>query len=168
MLYGVLTGGALTIPAASDYAESSKVWAGFFQDNWKVTRKLTLNIGLRYELEGSETERYNRTVRGFDPTAQQPFEAAALANYAKAPTAEISPSQFSVRGGLTFAGVNGQPRGVYDLDTNNFMPRLGFAYSLNDKTVIRGGFGMYFGSLGTRLADVLQTGFIQATQVIPS
>ena len=82
-----------------------------------------------------------------------------LAKYAASPTPEIPVSQFSVRGGLTFAGVGGQPRGVYERHTNNIMPRVGFAYSPDQKTVIRGGFGMYFGSLGTRLKDAIQTGF---------
>src|SRR6185503_18051073 len=108
-----------------------------------------------------------RTVQGFDPNAAQPFEAAAAANYAKAPTPEISVSQFSVKGGPTFAGVNGS-RGVWGLDKNNFLPRVGFSYSVTPQTVIRGGFGMYYGSLGTRLGEVIQTGFTRATQLVPS
>ncbi len=172
LLYGQPTGGSLTLPFASNYAESSKMWAGYFQDDWKITRKLTINLGLRYELETAETERYNRTVRGFDPSSVQPFEAVALANYAasyaKSPTPELPPGQFTVRGGPTFAGLNGQPRAVNGLDTNNFMPRIGFAYSADTKTVIRGGFGMYFGSLGTRLADVIQAGFSRTTSLVPS
>ena len=146
----------------------SKVFAGYFQNDWKVTRKLTLTLGLRYELETPITERYNRSVAGFDPNAAQPFEAAVAANYARNPTPEISASQFSVKGGLTFAGVGGVSRGVWGYDKNNFMPRLGFAYNVTPKTVIRGGFGMYFGSLGTRLGEVIQTGFTRATQLVPS
>jgi hypothetical protein len=146
----------------------SKVWAGYFQNDWKVARNFTLTLGLRYELETAITERYNRSVQGFDPTAAQPFEAAVLAAYAKNPTPEISASQFSVKGGPTFAGVNGSSRGVWGLDKNNFMPRLGFSYSVTPKTVIRGGFGMYFGSLGTRLGEVIQTGFTRSTQLVPS
>ncbi|MCX6631123.1 MAG: TonB-dependent receptor, partial [Candidatus Solibacter sp.] len=168
LLFGIPTGGSLTVPSAQDFAASNKVWAGFIQDDWKVTRKLNVNFGLRYELETALTERFNRSVRGFDPSAVQPFEAQALANYAKSPTPEISASQFSVRGGLTFAGVGGQPHGVYEADTNNFMPRAGFAYSPDSRTVIRGGFGMYFGSLGVRQSDPIQPGYTQATQIVPS
>jgi hypothetical protein len=119
-------------------------------------------------LETPITERYNRTARGFDPGATQPFEATALANYAKNPLPELPVGQFSVKGGLTFAGVNGQPRTLYNADKNNFMPRIGVAYSMDQKTVIRGGFGMYFGSLGTRLADVVQPGFSRPTSLVPS
>lgn len=168
LLYGIPTGGSLTIPSAQDFAASNKVWAGFIQDDWKVTRSLNVNFGLRYELETALTERYNRSVRGFDPTAVQSFESFVLANYAKSPTPEIPPSQFSVRGGLTYAGVNGQPHALYNPDTNNFMPRVGFAYSPNSKTVIRGGFGMYFGSLGVRQSDPIQPGYSLTTQIVPS
>lgn len=168
LLYGLPSSASLTIPAASDFADTSSVWAGFFQDNWKVTRRLTLTLGLRYELETAMTERYNRAVLGFDSNAAQPFAAQVQANYAANPTPEIPPSQFLVNGGLTFAGVGGQPRALYAKDINNLMPRLGFALSLTPKTVFRGGYGMYFGSLGTRMEDAIQTGFIQSTTLVPT
>jgi len=168
LLYGLPSGGALTIPAATDYAMESKVFAGYLQDDWKVTRKLTLTLGLRYELESAITERYNRSVAGFDTAAAQPFEAAVSANYARNPTPEIPASQFSVKGGPTFAAVGGQSRGVWGLDKNNFMPRVGFAYNVTPRTVIRGGFGMYYGSLGTRVGEVIQTGFTRTTQLVPT
>lgn len=168
LLFGQPTGGTVTLPFASNFADSSKMWAGYFQDDFKVTRKLTVNFGLRYELETPITERYNRSARGFDPAAVQPFEATALANYSKNPVAELPVGQFSVKGGLQFAGVGGQSRSLYNADRNNFMPRIGLAYSLDQKTVIRGGFGVYFGSLGTRLADVVQPGFSRPTSLVPS
>jgi outer membrane receptor protein involved in Fe transport len=130
MLFGIASGGSLTIPAATDYAMQSRVFAGYFQNDWKVTRTFTLTLGLRYELETPITERYNRTVQGFDPAAGQPFEAAVAASYAKNPTPEIPAAQFSVRGGPTFTGVKGLPRGVWGYDKNNFMPRLGFPTAL--------------------------------------
>jgi len=166
LLYGVPSWGAVYKPA--NYAQLSTVWAGFVQDQWKVTRRLNLTVGLRYELEGPLTERYNRSVRGFDYNAQLPIEAQAKANYAENPTPEIPVSEFSVRGGLTFAGVGGQPRTLWDRDANNFMPRLGFAYKLSKKTVLRGGYGVYFGSLGARRTDVIQTGFSRQTPLVAS
>jgi hypothetical protein len=166
-LYGITTG-SLTVPSTVDFAESDKVFAGFVQDDWKLTRKLNVNIGLRYEFQTALTERYNRSVRGFDPTAALPFAAQAAANYAKNPTPEVSPSMFQVQGGLTFAGVSGQPRTVYDPETKEFMPRVGFAYAPNSKTVIRGGVGIFYGSVGVRLQDAIQTGFNQATNIVPT
>jgi len=59
-------------------------------------------------------------------------------------------------------------RALYARETTNFMPRIGFAYSVTPKTVVRGGFGVYYGSLGTRLEDAIQTGFIQTTTVVPT
>src|SRR6185503_10767352 len=113
----------------------------FFQDDWKVNQKLTLNLGLRYELEGATTERYNRNIRGFDPTVSSPIEAAAKAAYAANPITEIPAASFSVKGGLLFADAD--HRGFWDPDKNNFQPRIGFAYQLNQETVLRGGFGVY-------------------------
>lgn len=156
-LLGLPTSGAIAIPA--DYAEQSTTTGIFFHDDWKVNRKLTLNLGLRYEIEGALTERYNKSVRGFDFTATQPMEAAVKANLVRTPVAGVNPDQFFVRGGLTFAGVNDQPRGLYEVPKKNFMPRFGFAYKLTDKTVIRGGYGIFFGFLGQRRGDVNQIGF---------
>ncbi|MBI4903772.1 MAG: TonB-dependent receptor [Acidobacteria bacterium] len=155
-----------------DYAEQSTLWSGYVQDNWRVKRKLTLTIGIRYELEGPLTERYNRSIRNLDFSASSPIEAAARAAYANSyaanPTLELPPDQFSIKGGLLFAGVNGQSRELWERDKNNFAPRFGLAYAFNRKTVFRGGFGIYFTGLGLRRADVLQNGFSRNTNFIPS
>lgn len=152
------------------FAEQSTAWMFYFQDNWRVSRKLNVTLGLRYELEGPMTERFNRAVRGFDANAAQPSEAAAKAAYATiygtTPTSELPPDQFKVRGGLLFAGVNGQPRELWNRITTNFMPRVGFAYSANPKTVVRGGYGIYFSPLGVRRSDVIQNGFSRPTQLV--
>jgi hypothetical protein len=87
-------------------------------------------LGLRYELETPYTERYNRDSYGFDPNAPSPLKVPGL----------------DLRGGILFAGVNGNPRGQGNLDTNNFAPRFGFAWSLNSKTVVRGGYGLFYSS----------------------
>lgn len=156
-LLGLPTSGSISIPA--DYAEQSTTTGIFVQNDWKVNRRLTLNAGLRYEVEGALTERYNKSVRGFDFFATQPMEAAVKANLVKNPVQGVNPDQFFVRGGLTFAGVNGEPRGLYKTPRNNYMPRLGFAFKLTEKTVVRGGYGLFFGFLGQRRGDVNQIGF---------
>ncbi|MEK7407665.1 MAG: carboxypeptidase-like regulatory domain-containing protein, partial [Acidobacteriota bacterium] len=107
--------GSGSIPSGSAISWQSVYYALYFQDDYRVTSKLTLNLGLRWELEGARTERFNRTVRGFDRDAPSPLKAPGL----------------NLRGGLTYAGVNGRPRGLYDSDWNNFGPRIGFAWSLN-------------------------------------
>ena len=102
------------------------------------------------------------------PRSVQAIEAAARAKYALNPTPEVPVSAFNVRGGLTFAGVDGQPSGLYETPKNNFMPRVGLTYKLNDLTVLRGGYGMFYGFLGQRRGDVIQSGFSQNTNIIPS
>ncbi len=160
--------GSGNFPISDSYAEQSTVPAIFLQDDWKATRKLTLSIGLRYERPSPVTERFNRSVRGFDANAASPIQAQALANYARNPIPEVPVGQFQVRGGLTFAGVGGQPRGLWKTNQNLLMPRLGFAYSLTPKTVVRGGYGMFFDALGVTNVHVNQTGFSQATDIVPS
>lgn len=165
-LLGFPTGGSVTRPA--NFAEQSDVWAFYFQDDWKVSRKLTVNLGLRYEVETAMRESSNRSVTGFDFNAAQPIAAAAIAAYAKNPTPEVPASQFKVQGGLLFAGVNGQPTGLWNPPHLNFMPRIGLAYQLGNKTVVRAGYGIFDDDLGVRRGDVNQTGFSYATNLVPS
>ena len=156
------------VARTAGYDEKSQNWGFYVQDDWRVNDRLTLNAGLRYEYETPLSELNDRSVRGFDFTAAQAIAAAAQARYAQNPTPEVPASAFNVRGGLTFAGVDGQPSGLYETPKNNLMPRLGFTYKLNEVTVVRGGYGMYYGFLGQRRGDVIQSGFSANTNIIPS
>jgi hypothetical protein len=166
MLLGISDTGDVTVNAS--YAEQSTTWAGYIHDDWRVSNKLTVNIGLRYEYESPITERYNRSVLGFNPTATLPISAQVASNYGQNPTQGLSPSQFNTQGGLTFAGVNGAPRGLWNAYGKSFMPRFGLAYSLGHNTVVRAGYGIYYGFLGTRRTNVIQTGFSQTTYEVDS
>ena len=152
----------------ADYAEESRTWGFFVQDDWKFNSKLTLNIGLRYEFETPMVERFNKSVRAFDPSYVQPIEAAVRTKYALNPTPEIPAAQFNVRGALTFPGQNGEPGGLYNTPKSNFMPRFGLAYKLDDRTVIRAGYGIFYGFLGQRRGDVIQSGFSRDTNLLPT
>lgn len=169
-LLGQPTGGA--IDQNPGRSNQTLFHAVFFQDDWKLSRKLTLNLGLRYEIEPGTTERYNRNLRGFDLTTPSPIQDAAVAAYAAAyatnPLAGLPvPSDFHVLGGPLFA----QPgeRGFWNADLHNLQPRVGAAYQINSRTVLRGGwaiFGIPFvasGGLG-----INQQGFSQSIQLIPS
>jgi hypothetical protein len=143
-LLGYPTSGSVANNAAT---ADRTTYKGFFvHDDWRVTRRLTLNLGLRYEWEGAYTERFDRINRGFDTTTPSPIAAAARAAYAATPIPEIAASNFNVNGGLLFAGVNGVPRGISDIDRNNFAPRLGVAFQMTPSTVLRGGYGIFYGA----------------------
>jgi Carboxypeptidase regulatory-like domain/TonB dependent receptor len=156
------------VARAASYDEKSQNWGFYVQDDWRVSSRLTVNLGLRYEFETPLSEVDNRSVRGFDAAAVQAIESAARARYALNPTPEVPVSAFNVRGGLLFAGVDGQPSGLYETPKNNFMPRVGLTYKLNQQTVLRGGYGMFYGFLGQRRGDVIQSGFSANTNIIPS
>jgi Carboxypeptidase regulatory-like domain/TonB dependent receptor len=161
-LLGQPTGGR--IDRSADRFNQSIYQAVFFQDDWKISDKLTLNLGLRYDYEGAPTERDNRNVRGFDPNAELAITNAAQAAYAANPIPQIAPSAFRVRGGLGFA--NDQNRGFWNTDKNNIQPRLGLAYQVNDKTVIRGGWAIY--TVPAVIDGVRQPGFSQPTPIVPT
>ena len=128
---------------------STSAWkyAGFVQDNWRVTDKLTVNLGLRYDIELPRTERYNR-MNYIDPTAAAP----------------ISVPGFNLQGAPAF--TSDQTRTQFDLDGNNFAPRVGFAYSVKPGFVARGGYGIFYlpsqvGAAGTGAGGFM--GFQQTT-----
>ncbi len=135
------------------------------QDDYKFSSKLTVNLGLRYELESATTERYNRAVRNFDGITPSPIEAQARAQYAASPIPELPANQFRVLGGLTFTNAGGNPRSYWDTGKRNFMPRVGLAYQLDTKTVVRVGYGIYTAPLGTLYTNTEPAGFSLATPI---
>ncbi|MDX2268028.1 MAG: TonB-dependent receptor [Bryobacter sp.] len=158
-----IPGGSMSI--VDSYAERNSIYGMYIQDDFKVTRRLTLNLGLRYEVESATTERYDRAVRNFDETTPNPVDAQARANYALRPIPELPADQFRALGGLTFVGEGGNPRGYWRPQKTNFMPRFGLAYQFNDKTVFRGGFGMFRAPLGTLYTNTEPAGFSLSTPI---
>ena len=124
----------------TEYKVNTNYQGFFVQDDWRLNRKITLNLGLRYELESGVRESANRIAIGFDRTSANPLQAAAQANFIASPPASV-PTGFSVPGGLLFA--NDGTRANQTTDKNNFQPRFGVSYSLDEKTVIRAGAGVF-------------------------
>jgi hypothetical protein len=154
-----------------NYSVQSQYHGFYFQDDWRVTPKLTLNLGLRYELEMGLTERYNRFIRGFDAATASPIDAAARAAYTTAYNANpsnflITPDQFRVLGGVQYATDDN--RALWNADKSNWQPRLGAAYQLNEKTVLRAGFGIFMSPFRIVPDDLRQTGFNAQTPFIPT
>ena len=164
MLLGYPSGGI--IDRSGDRFNQVIYGGVFFQDDWKVNSNLTVNLGLRWEYEGAPTERFNRNVRGFDPDAALTITNAAQAAYAANPIPQIPPSEFRVRGGLLFASDS--ERNTMLSDINNFQPRAGFAYQLDSKTVVRGGWAIYSVPALFDISGIYQPGFSQATNIVPS
>jgi hypothetical protein len=130
-------------------------FGGFVQDNFRVTPKLTLNLGVRYEVSLPRTERFNR-MNWLDPNLTYSLTTPGLPD-------------LPVKGGEVFANSNN--RYNYDTYYHAFQPRFGFAWELPHTTVLRGGYGIYFsqprsGAAGT--GPWGYQGFDQQTQWIPS
>ncbi len=146
-------GGGSVAPAPA-LAHQTAYYGLFVQDDFKVTPKLTLNLGLRYDYESPRTDRFNQ-LTNFDFRLKPPLEAAAL----------------GLRGALTFVGVGGASRFQADPDRNNFAPRVGFAFKLTPKTVIRAGGGFFFAAttgLGGAPANFGVSGFAATTTLVTS
>ena len=129
------------------YALQQVYQAYFLQDDWRITNKLTVNLGLRWDYEAPLTERFNRQNAGFCTTCTNPLQASVAG--------------LTLLGGLTF--VNGSNRTPFAKDLNNFQPRVGLAYQLNSQTVLRGGFGIiYFNTLESPIGQ----GFSASTSYV--
>jgi hypothetical protein len=138
-----------TVPATS----RSNPYLGFFLgDTWRVSRKLTLIPGVRYEFEYGPTEKHNRQIVGWDPNAPLTFASVvdnayqAVLGTATAAQRAVLPAHLPIQGGPVYAGVNGASTRQWE---NNWriLPRLGAAYSINPTTVVRAGAGLYFDTL---------------------
>ncbi|HEX8567757.1 MAG TPA: carboxypeptidase regulatory-like domain-containing protein [Pyrinomonadaceae bacterium] len=131
--------------------------AGFVQDDWKVFRNLTLNLGLRWDFE-TGTENPQQLITNFDFDAASPIAGSVqtrLNGITLDPAvAALNPNIKNLTGVLNF------PEGAQtETNFNRFAPRIGFAYSINDKTTLRGGFGVFFLPISLEGASALGTSF---------
>jgi hypothetical protein len=126
MLVGWGSGGDYNLDPPS--ASASRYMGFYVQDDWKIARRLTINLGLRYDFDLPRTERYNR-YSWFDLSAPSPLAGKV-------------PGYPDLKGQFEFA--NDQTRSPNDTDFNNFQPRIGFAYEWNEKTAIRAGYGIFY------------------------
>ena len=130
MLLGFMNGGRMRFEPA--LSQQTPYWGFYIQDDWRLNNRLTVNLGLRWDQDRPITERFNR-ASSFDFDAQQPDLVIDNPGLEK-----------PVLGGLRFAGVDGNPRHIKNYDNNNFAPRVGLAYKLTQKLVIRTGAGFFY------------------------
>jgi hypothetical protein len=164
-LLGIPTG--MSVDSNDTYALVNPYWSGFGQDTWRVTRNLTLTLGLRIEYEQGPRERYNRALSYFDPNLPLPISAAVQEAYARSPLAELPASQFIVKGGTVYTGRNGASDRLWRNELM-WLPRLSAAWQLNPKTVVRGGYGLFFDTLNVMNQAADQYGFSRATNTVLS
>jgi len=175
---GLPTAGQYDIPARADYHQ---YYVGaFVQDDWRVNDRLTFNFGIRFDIDTPFREKQGHTVNGFNPAAINSASDAASAAF-KPVTATndgvtAAVTSINTLGGLTFPqGANGAP---YNTNAGFFSPRIGFSFSPDTKTVIRGGFGIFvqpetlasLAATGTYSSNALnnQEGFSASTTYTPT
>ena len=149
LLLGTPTSGSTNLAAGTSLQDF--YFAGYLQDDIRLSKNLTINVGLRYEAETPYTERRNQLNRFI-------FNAASPA---------ANPQFPNLTGALAFADSSN--RTVYDADLNNFAPRAGFSYSLLPKTVFRGGGGLFYAPFSITASDTgfaPTAGYSSTTQMI--
>jgi outer membrane receptor for ferrienterochelin and colicin len=112
-------------------AFSNSFYGAFLQSDLRMTRTVTINLGIRYEFEGPRTERHNRLVRGFAYDTPSPLQI---------PDRQLL-------GGLQFAGVDGESRYQWNPRYHNFAPRAGLAWQIHPRLVFRTGYGVFLAGL---------------------
>jgi len=136
-----------SVPINPTFKYRSNYVAAFLQDDWRVTPKLTLNAGVRYDYESPITEGNLQQNRGFDPSSPNPFVVPGM----------------QLKGGLLFVD-DANPR-PFVRDLNNIQPRVGATYQIDSKTVLRGGYGLaYLPTFDTGLSN----GFNVSTTFVSS
>jgi hypothetical protein len=144
LLLNTVDSGSMSAGFSSLY--SGKYLSGFVQDDFRVTSKLTLNLGLRYEVNTPFTERYNHEFQ-FNPTIANPLGGMSGPNTGGASLNSYfqALSGHSLNGAIVFPNSPGTSgRGISPTDWNNWSPRIGAAYRVTDKLVARGGFSKLF------------------------
>ncbi|MFN7993246.1 MAG: carboxypeptidase regulatory-like domain-containing protein [Bryobacteraceae bacterium] len=128
MLLGTADGGGQSINI--DPAMSLHTYGAYLQDQWRVTSRLTINAGLRYENQRPATERFNRLTY-FDPNATNPISAQVQPLLGRA-----------ILGAFEYANSNN--RFAWPPNNHDFAPRMGVAFKITDKLVARAGAGVFF------------------------
>jgi hypothetical protein len=146
-------GGATEI-RASNIAETDNgknYWGGYLNDDWKISNKLTVNLGVRYDFFGLVYEHHDAQAN-FVPAGTGPFTAPTYLLPASVTTANLSPSFLALTAadGINIVSSNKYGGGLGTSQKNNFAPRVGIAYQMTPKLVLRAGWGMFYNGFENR------------------
>ncbi len=150
LLLGYPTSGSQNV--VDKFNDFVRYYGGFVQDDFRITPKLTLNFGLRFEHETGIREANNKLIVGFNPAVANPLQQNVTG--------------LRIPGQVEYAGVNGNP-----IESGNALavkpaPRIGFAYAADDKLVIRGGYGIYWAPGFFSFQNTI--GYSQTTSIVSS
>ncbi|MDE1160698.1 MAG: TonB-dependent receptor [Acidobacteriaceae bacterium] len=149
-LLGLPTSGTMTTVSSFSYVQPYNAF--YFQDDWRILSKLTLNLGVRYDLENGPLERNNKLSQ-LNPTAANPLGPAV---------------HMPISGTIEFGGSGGRTRRMWRMPMTEFAPRVGFAYTLNPSVVLRGGYGIFYLPTTQRLFDAGNPSFSVSTDYVAS
>lgn len=150
LLLGYPTGGSQTIVTSFD--DYIRYYGGFVHDDFRVTPKLTINLGLRFEYESGIREVNNKLIVGFDPRAKNPLESNV--------------NGLAVPGQVLYAGVGGNPTQTGNPLPVKAAPRFGIAYTVDKKTVVRAGYGIFWAPSFFTFQNTI--GYSQTTSIVTS
>ena len=150
LLLGYPASGTASI--AQKLTDFTHYYALFVQDDFRVTNRFTLNAGIRWDREDGLKEAQNRLYVNFDKQAANPLAANVTG---------IQP-----KGVLQFAGDGSNPESVGSPNLSKWAPRLGFAYQINGKTVVRGGYGLMWAPQATPGSPLAPASYAATTQYI--
>ena len=150
MLLGFPSAGSVT--TSQDLADQVNYYGMFVHDDFRLNSKLTLNFGLRYEYESGLHSSNNALIVGFNPSIPNPIQKEV--------------SGITTNGVIEYAGTNGFGTTATHPNADKFSPRFGFAYALDSKTTIRGGYGLLWAPFSFSLFTPI--GYTQATPYVAS
>jgi hypothetical protein len=151
LLLGYPTTGQVQV--ASRIALNVPYHAFYVQDDYRITNRLTVNAGLRYEYEPGIHERSNHYAIGFDRNVTSPIAAT---------------SGVATKGGIMFAGQNGYPTNCCSNSNTKFAPRFGVVYALDDKSVVRAGYGIFYAPIYYSTSAGFAPGYVSTTSYVAS
>ncbi|HUQ88440.1 MAG TPA: TonB-dependent receptor [Vicinamibacterales bacterium] len=135
----------------------------YVQDDWRMNDKFTVNYGVRLERETGLIERENQATVGFDYNATSPLNSKVNV------IDPVTGLRRDIKGGLLYAGVNGAPEAQGNQPAVKVAPRIGMVYSFSPKTVVRGGWGLYYAPWNYAAAGTNgwgQIGYSATTEVV--